>query len=370
MYRAVPWPTNISVQELYQKLCTVQCQDPLTSAHNSCTSNYILYNARTLWHLCTTAVSETTYCTMPGPTDICVRQLYQKTTYCTMPGPSDICVQQLYQKLCPVHCHDPLTSVYNSCTRNYVPYSARTLWHLCTRAVPETMYHIVPGPTGICIQHLYQKLHTIQCQDPLTLCTTGVPETMYRAVPGPSDICVQELYQKLHTVQCQDPLTTVYNSCTRNYLPCNARTHWYLCTTAVPSTDSPYHACFPIGNSLLAKVYMSLKLIFSYTSWIIMPLWCDVYCISITLRNMDLSCDSTRHMAHCMFRAAIQLLSDSSCTAFVSLMKWAPSMLVNMYFFVGRFIDYKRKSAHLCFRVKNLVNCKGWEMQLARHILT
>jgi len=350
MYCTMPGSADICAQQLYQQLHTVQCQDPLTSVYNSCIRNYVLYDARTHWHLRTTTVPEN-YILYNARTlwHLCTTAV-PETMSCTVPRPSDICVQQLYQKLCPVQCQDPLTSVYKSCTRNYVPYCARTHWHLHTASVPETTY--------------------IQCQDPLTLCTTGVPETMYRAVPGPSDICVQELYQKLHTVQCQDPLTTVYNSCTRNYLPCNARTHWYLCTTAVPSTDSPYHACFPIGNSLLAKVYMSLKLIFSYTSWIIMPLWCDVYCISITLRNMDLSCDSTRHMAHCMFRAAIQLLSDSSCTAFVSLMKWAPSMLVNMYFFVGRFIDYKRKSAHLCFRVKNLVNCKGWEMQLARHILT
>jgi hypothetical protein len=169
---------------------------------------------------------------------------------CIVPEPSDIYVKQLYQKLCTIVCQDPLESAYSICTRNYILYSARTLWQLCTTTVPETMYRAVPGPTDVC--------------------TTAVPEITYRAVPGPSGICVQELYQKLHTIQCQDPLTTVYNSCTRNYVPCSARTHWRLCTTAIPSTDSPYHAYFPIGNSLLAKVYMSLKLIFSYTSWIIM----------------------------------------------------------------------------------------------------
>ena len=263
-------PRDRDIWNRIQKLCTLQCHDPLTSVYNSCTRNYVPYTARTLWHLCTTAVPE--------------------IMYCTVPWPSDIYVQKLYQKLDTVQCQDPLTSVYNSCTRNYVLYSAPTLWHLCTKAVPEIRYCTMPGPSDICVQQLYQKLHTVQCQDPLTSvynsCTsnyilysartlwnlrkTAVPATTYRTMPGPSDICVQQLYQKLCTVQCHDPLTSVYNCRTRNYVLCSAMTRWHLCTTAVPSTDGPYHACFPSGNSLLAKVFMSLKLIFSYASWIIM----------------------------------------------------------------------------------------------------
>ena len=134
----VPEPSDICVQQLYQKLCTIVCQDPLESAYSICTRNYILYSARTLWQLCTTTVPETMYRAVPGPTDMCV--------------------QQLYQKLHTVQCQDPLASVYKSCTRNYIPYNVRTLWQLCTTAVPETMYHAVPGPTDVCVQQLYPVL--------------------------------------------------------------------------------------------------------------------------------------------------------------------------------------------------------------------
>jgi hypothetical protein len=128
----------------------------------------------------------------------CPKHIYPLLTrigfWSTIPRDKDI--WNLIQKLRTVQCHVPLTSVYSTCTGNYVPCSARTLWYLCTTAVPET---------------------TVQCHDPLIslynscsrnyilysartlwhLCTTTVPETVDFTVPGPFDFCVQQLYQKL-----------------------------------------------------------------------------------------------------------------------------------------------------------------------------
>jgi hypothetical protein len=210
----------------------------------------------------------------------CPKYIYPLFTrigfWSTMPRDKDI--WNWIRKIHTVQCQDPLTSVYNSSTRNCILCSAMTYWYLCKTAVPVTMYCTVPWPTDICVQQLYQYWQSITCilsHCYLTYCLS---------------VCFFEIELFIHLVT---------------------------------NGSASEQLCF-------------------------VPLWYSAYCISRALRTMDLSCDSTRHVAHCMFRSAIQLLLDSSFMPFVSLVGWAPSILVKMCFFVGRFIHFINGSQQMC----------------------
>ena len=248
--------SNVSVPNLYLKLCLDAIASIQTCLYQIYTSNYVLVQWHSFKHVSTRSIPQTMYW---------CRDIH-----------SNMSLPDLYLKLCTGAVTFIQTCLYQIYTSNYVLVPWHSFKHVSTRSIPQTLYWCRDIHSNMSLPDLYLKLCTgavtfiqtclyqiytsnfvlVQWHSFKHVSTRSIPHTMYWCRDIHSNMSLPDLYLTLCTGAVTFIQTCLYQIYTSNYLLVPWHSFKHVSTRSIPQT---IYWCRDIhSNMSLPDLYLTL----------------------------------------------------------------------------------------------------------------